>query len=199
MTNVENSKYELMIIFLPDLGEEGMKKELDEIRDLIKELKGDIFHEDIWGVRDFAYTIKKQDRGYYVVFNLNLGPDKLKTLEETFNLNQKLLRFLLVKTPKEHEIKTLAEYLEADEKDKAEEAKKKKEEEDKKNRPAPKRKPVKKEEKEVEVKKVEEPKEEKEEQPEIEVKKQSKKEEKERLEEVDEKLKNIINDPDISL
>lgn len=203
MTNEETFKYELMLIFLPDLGEAGITTELDEIRALVKELKGDIYHEDVWGVRDFAYTIKKQDQGYYVVFNLNLLPESLKTLEETFNLNQKLLRYLLLKTPKEHEIKTLTEYLEEAELAKEEEEKKKKEEEDKKSKPAqPKRAPMNKEVEKV-PEKVEAKKEEvKEEAPaksEEEQKKISKKEEKEKLEEVDEKLKNIINDPDISL
>ena len=80
MDNTENSKYEIMVILLPDLGEEGSKKELDEIRSLITENEGEIYHEDVWGIRDFAYKMKKQEQGFYAVFNFTLGPEKVRKM-----------------------------------------------------------------------------------------------------------------------
>ena len=175
MTNEETFKYELMLIFLPDLGEAGITTELDEIRALVKELKGDIYHEDIWGVRDFAYTIKKHDQGYYAVFNFKLEPTKLQALNKPLNLNQEVLRYLITKTPEGYTLVTLEQY--------AEEAAKEEEEAKKKKEDSAKKKVVK---QSVEKAQVVE-------------KKVEKKESKPKSSESEDKLKDIINDPDISL
>lgn len=198
MENLETSKYELMAILLPDLGEESTKKEMDVIRSLITENGGEIFNEDIWGIKELAYRIKKQDEGFYFVFNFSMPSLKVKNLEDPLNLNQKVLRYLLLSLPKSYEIKTLAEYEKEAEKEREEEAKKKEEKEEKK-RPARKpiekpkaksKKPIEKHEQKVSEK----------EEKEISVpKKEEKKTSASKLSEVDEKLKNIINDPDISL
>ncbi len=125
MENLENSKYEIMVILLPDLGEEGTKKEMDVIRSLITENGGEIFNEDIWGVRDLSYKIKKQEEGFYLVFNFSMSSLKVKNLEDPLNLNQKVLRYLILSLPKAYEIKTLASYEAEAEQAKEEEAKKK--------------------------------------------------------------------------
>ena len=114
MENLETTKYEIMLILLPDLGEEKTKSELDEVRSVISENGGEIFHEDLWGVREFAYRIKKLDEGYYAVFNFTMEPGKLKKLDKPLELNQSVLRYLIVKTPSIHEIITLEEYEEKD-------------------------------------------------------------------------------------
>ena len=54
-----SQKYEIMVLLLPDLGEKATEDALNEVRNLLKEHDGEIYHEDIWGVRDLAYTIKK--------------------------------------------------------------------------------------------------------------------------------------------
>jgi len=181
-----------MAVFLPDLGEEGTSKALDELKKLLEENSAKVTAEDLWGLRDFAYTIKKHDQGYYVVLNLEMDPEKLPELEKPLNLNKELLRFMFVKLPKNYTFKTLAEYEEEAEKEAEELAKEKAEKEEAKARRNPKRAPrpaktaPKKEEKKEEVK---------------EVKKEKKIEKlvKPDLSEVDKKLKSIIDDPDITL
>lgn len=207
-TPEEQVKYELMLILQPDLGEDVTQKELDEIRGMITHAGGEIFHEDIWGVQEMSYTIKKQTSGYYIVFNTTLNPSMIKELENTLNIHQPVLRYLLVHTPGHYQIKTFKEY-QADAEVLAKQAQEEKDEKKaamKRRKSSPKKEeavkeaPVKKEEpvKKEKVEKVE--KEEKvvveeEEVPE----KKTPKEEKANLDAVDEKLKNIINDPDISL
>ena len=85
------SKYELMLIIPPDLGEEGSKKELDEVRKLISSNGGEIYHEDLWGTRDLAQRIKNHDQGYYAVFNLTLDPTKVSEIEGVLNISQPVL------------------------------------------------------------------------------------------------------------
>jgi len=206
-----STKYELMVILQPDLGEDETKKQLDEIRSLITEQEGEIYSEDIWGIQEFAYTIKKQNEGYYAVFYFSMPSIKVKELDSSFNLNQQLIRFLITKTPHDFEIKTFDEYQEEAEIKSKEREKKRNEKKDKiakkETKPTPKvKKTEPKEEPKEEPKKEkpaskpkEEPKEEpKKEEPKDEPK-EEKKEKKADLNDFDEKLKSLINDPDISL
>lgn len=188
-------------MFTPDLGEEETNKELDEVRELITSNGGNIFNEDIWGVRELAYPIRKQEQAFYAVFNFEMPPQNLKDLEKPMGLNQQLVRYLITKTPSNYEMVTLEEYEEVAAKEKEEREKEKAEKEANKRRPAsPKPRETKKiERKEAPKKEV---KEEKKEEPKEEAAPETvapKREKKPKLDEVDEKLKSIIDDPDISL
>ncbi len=176
------TKYELMFILLPDLGEKKTTEEIDEVKNLITSANGEIFHEDVWGIRDLAYPIKKQEQGYYVVLNFTMDGKAIPEIEHNFNISQSVLRYMFTKTPVDYSMVTLAEYEAAAEAEEAEKEKEKEEKEAAKRKPAPKPAPKKK----PAVKK-EEP-----------VKETPKKEES-KLEDVDAKLKSIIDDPDISL
>lgn len=203
--------YEIMLIILPNLGEDGTKKALDEVKHLITSHGGKISHEDIWGVQDFAYRIKKHDSGYYVVLNMNFPPDQVSELERALNINQQVLRYLITITPANYQLKTFVEYQAEIKTAKEEEERQNKEAKAKKeaSMPAPRPRVIEKREipkKEVvvekkvvkeEVEKVEKVEEVVEKAPEKKVVKETSS--KSKLEEVDEKLKNIINDPDISL
>lgn len=178
----DRSKYELMVIIDPDLGENGAKKRLDEIRKLLGHQKAEIFFEDIWGLRDLSYPIKKRRKGFYVVFDFTLLPAKLKEIDSTITLDREVLRHMVVKLPFKYEAKSYA-VLEVEEKKPVVE---------KQPYPpkfAPKKKTEKPEEKKQEVV-AEEP-----------AKKTSRKTEEKKetsLEEVDAKLKSIIDNPDIN-
>ena len=207
-TAIENlTNYELMLILPPNLGEESSLKELAEIKKLITSGGGDIYHEDIWGLKEFSYKIKKYNEGFYIVLNFKAEGNKILELEKEFNLNQKVLRYLMIKTPKQYELKTLEEYQAEAKKAKAEAEESKKEKEKPRTKPKAKKptvepelKKIPKEEVAVEEVKVEKVKEE--EAKEEEAKKPEEKVESKGeadLADLDEKLKSIINDPDISL
>jgi len=226
MSNELFVSYEMMMVLRPNLGEPKTKESIKEIKDAISEGGGEILNEDLWGVRELAYKIKGEDQGYYVVLNFQMEPEEVKALEKVLILHQPLIRFLIVKTPKNYTFKTYAEYQEeaqkmASEKEEAEKAKAKEEDERRNSRS---RRPVAKMEKEKPVrhtKKVEEKEEEKEEEKapkkhvakakveeeteEVKVEKEEKEvakpevHEKLSLDDVDKKLKSIIDDPDITL
>lgn len=182
----------MMVILSPDLGEKKTSEELDQIRTMITSTGGEILNEDLHGIRPFAYRIKKYDEGYYAVLNFNMEGEKVKEFEKEYNINQAILRYLITKTPKHYSFKTLAEYdadAEKAAKDKEAEAAAKKEESSRpparKPAPKPAAKPVVVKEEKPAVKE--------------EAKEEPKEEPKEKLEKVDEKLKSIIDDPDITL
>lgn len=219
----ETVRYELMLILSPALGEEGSNKELDDFRKSIASHSGSIFAEDIHGLRDLAYTIKKQNKGFYAVFLLDLPPSRVDEIQHDLNIHQAVLRHLLLKVPANYALVTLSEYDEvaakdAEERKKAKKAKSRQPEVKPVRRETPKPKPAPRsearpEDREVAPKKEvkeeskpepkeeskPEPKEESKPEPKPEPKAEPKKPSKAELDEVDEKLRSIINDPDITL
>lgn len=102
-------KYELMVILDPNIGEEAASKEVEKLKGEIKEFEGNVSSDDFWGIRDLAYRIKKENRGYYAVLNFEIDPSKTKEFEKDLSLNQAVLRYLLIKTPNYYELKTFVD------------------------------------------------------------------------------------------
>jgi small subunit ribosomal protein S6 len=44
-----------------------------------------------------AYSIKKKDRGHYILYRINIDPQSVIPLERAFKLNTSVLKYLLVK------------------------------------------------------------------------------------------------------
>lgn len=67
---------------------------------LVKKLTGEdgkVVKEDLWGVRDLSYPIKKQTKGYYAHFEFNTEPKLVKGLDKSLKLEEDILRYLLVR------------------------------------------------------------------------------------------------------
>lgn len=92
-------QYELMVIISGELTDGEFEKELGEIRKLLKESTKGISYEDLWGKRDLAFKIKKDRRGYYVVFNFAAEPKAISEMRTTMKLNPVVLRHLIVTLP----------------------------------------------------------------------------------------------------
>lgn len=92
-----------MIIFSGDLPEQDFERELEKARKNLKEYTQNIDNEDLWGRREFAYRIKKQKRGYYVIFNFRAEAPAIQELRTSVKLNPYVLRHLLVTLPENYE------------------------------------------------------------------------------------------------
>ncbi|MDR0910063.1 MAG: 30S ribosomal protein S6 [Spirochaetaceae bacterium] len=47
--------------------------------------------------RDLAYEVQKRRRARYVLYNLNIEPEKITLLDRSFKLNANLLKYLFVR------------------------------------------------------------------------------------------------------
>lgn len=88
-------KYELMVIVDPDIGEKAIKEHFDKLRKHIAALKGEVFYEDDWGLRNLAYQIKKRNNGYYMIFDLLLEPEHIQEFDRKLRLDTEVLRHML--------------------------------------------------------------------------------------------------------
>jgi len=89
-----NKNYETVIIFTPVLNNEEVKKQIKKYTDLIKEDKGNIVHEDHWGLKQLAYPIQKKTTGIYHIVEYNAPGDFVDKLELQFRRDENVMRFL---------------------------------------------------------------------------------------------------------
>lgn len=88
-------KYELMTIFPID--EEKSKKAVEEVRGTLTSFGAEIEEEKLFDDRDLAYEIEKEKKGHFVLFTLNLNPDKITEIGKAFKIQKNLLKYLFVK------------------------------------------------------------------------------------------------------
>lgn len=90
------NSYLLTLVLKADLDEKDRKGLLDAV--LKKALgSGKATKEDMWGVRDLAYPIKKQTKGYYAHFEFETDPALVKDLDKVLKVEEDILRYLLVR------------------------------------------------------------------------------------------------------
>jgi small subunit ribosomal protein S6 len=88
-------KYDLVALF-PSEEEIFRQGKEAVVAGLAKNGAHDVKEEDM-GDRLLAYSIKKRDRGHYVLFTMDFDPQKIVPAERAFKLNQNLLKYLFVR------------------------------------------------------------------------------------------------------
>ncbi len=91
------ANYELMLIINPTLSEEEVKSTLKEIAGIIKKHSWKIEKEDVWGEKKLAYKINNSEKGYYILYDLDINWIKIKDINKIFNLNLNIWRYMFVK------------------------------------------------------------------------------------------------------
>lgn len=90
--------YEVVFIFRTEA--DAYSAGLEKVKEELKKAGANIVKEDDMGDRELAYQIKKESRGHYHFFDLELKPDAIVTLERNFKLFNEVLKFMFVKKEK---------------------------------------------------------------------------------------------------
>ena len=85
-------RYELLAIY--PLGENEIAAEKG-LAEMVTKNGFAITEVDKWGVKNLAYAIKKETKGYYLRFIIEKGDTK--GLEKSLSFDDKILRYILVK------------------------------------------------------------------------------------------------------
>lgn len=88
--------YETLCVFHPELPEARVKELAAWMQTIVENSQGTVSKVEEWGMRDLAYRIKKQRRGYYVLLEHDSESVALNELERNLRLNEDVLRFLSV-------------------------------------------------------------------------------------------------------
>ena len=64
------ANYESVLIARQDLGASQINTLVSELSEVIKKEGGEVVKVDNWGLKNLAYRIKKNRKGYYVLLNI---------------------------------------------------------------------------------------------------------------------------------
>jgi len=96
------NRYETVFILTPVLSEEQTKDAVKNYKNLLKEGKAKIVHEESWGRKKLAYPIQKKTTGFYHLFEYEAEGAFIDKFELAFRRDEKIMRFLTVRMEKEH-------------------------------------------------------------------------------------------------
>lgn len=89
--------YEMMMIVDPDLDEEGKNKAVEKVEGMIKERGGEIKERIDWGVRKFAYPVKKKEEGHYYILKFSAPGDAPLDIRKELRLVREIFRLMIIK------------------------------------------------------------------------------------------------------
>jgi small subunit ribosomal protein S6 len=91
-----NNQYEIAVLYHPDL-EIDLEKATSKIEKILADNKAKIVNTDNWGKRKLAYPITKQDFAVYVFYTVEIPAANVAKIEQTFNITDEVIRFLITK------------------------------------------------------------------------------------------------------
>ena len=89
--------YETMFVVKPTLTQEEITQQIDFYKAAILNNGGEINATLDMGMRNLAYEIKKNKRGYYFVIYFKAEPKLVLELERLYRINEEVLRFIVIK------------------------------------------------------------------------------------------------------
>lgn len=91
------ANYELMLIVNPTLSEEDRTSSIENLKALFEKNEVKVEKEDVWGDKKMAYKINKSDRGFYILYNLDMNGKLIKELSKSINLDRNIIRYMFSK------------------------------------------------------------------------------------------------------
>ena len=89
--------YETLFIVTPDSSEEDLKAVATKIKGVISGMNGIVTSYDEQGKKKLAYSVKKQNKGYYVLMDYVGSADIVFEIERNMRLDDRVLKYLTVK------------------------------------------------------------------------------------------------------
>ena len=89
------SKYEIMYILRANLEEAARQEEIAKLQKILESLNGKVTDTKEWGLRDFAYTMKEEKKGYYVILKVTADQACLNEFNRQVKLDNNVLRHLI--------------------------------------------------------------------------------------------------------
>lgn len=90
-------EYDLNVILLPHLSEQQLQAEKDAIQSQVERNGGEILSLDEWGLKRFAYPIRKLNEGHYLIYRTTLSGNAPRAIETALRQRDNVMRVLIVK------------------------------------------------------------------------------------------------------
>jgi small subunit ribosomal protein S6 len=92
-------EYEVTVVIQPLLEEAERNQLVERLNDLLipgTREEGALVANH-WGLRQLAYPIRKFQEGYYILFEAQLDPTRIRDIERSMQYNEDVLRYLVVR------------------------------------------------------------------------------------------------------
>ncbi len=90
-------RYETICILRSNLSEDQVTSVIDYANKIILDDAGTIISLNKWGMKKFAYLIKKETQGYYVYCDYAGTPAAVAEVERRFRIDDSVLKYMTVK------------------------------------------------------------------------------------------------------
>ena len=94
------NQYETVFIATPVLSENQMKEAVQKFKKVITDNKGEIVHEENWGLKKLAYPIQKKSTGFYYLIEFKGQGNLIEKLEVQYRRDERIIRFLTFRMEK---------------------------------------------------------------------------------------------------
>lgn len=84
--------YETVFIARQDLTADDVDALAGKLSKIITDGKGKIVSKEYWGLRNLAYKVKKNNRGHYVLLNINAEYPAVAELNRVMGFNEDIIR-----------------------------------------------------------------------------------------------------------
>ncbi|MBI9081522.1 MAG: 30S ribosomal protein S6 [Pseudodesulfovibrio sp.] len=91
------NNYETLVLLSPELAEDNRKELLDNLTSIVDREGGKMVETDDWGLRQLAYPVQKQTRGYYVRLVYDAPGTVVAELERIIRITDGIFKFMTVK------------------------------------------------------------------------------------------------------
>lgn len=91
-----SKQYETVFILTPVLSDEQTREAVSSYKKLLKELNAKIVHEESWGLKKLAYSIKKKNSGFYQLFQIEAPGEAISQLETAYKRDERVLRYITI-------------------------------------------------------------------------------------------------------
>ena len=112
--NAVSNIYEVGYLFIPTIGEELINTNYTNLKDVIASFGGEMISDEMPKFMNLAYSMKKTIANirntfytaYFGWFKFKMDREKVLELKKNLDLNNDILRFLILKTVRENTIST---------------------------------------------------------------------------------------------
>jgi len=89
-------KYEIMYILRSNLEQEAIKAEIEAAKNIITSNNSKVLDVKEWGLRELAYEIEHNRKGYYVVMNVEATKEAINEFNRIAGYSEQIIRHIVV-------------------------------------------------------------------------------------------------------
>ncbi len=90
--------YETVVIIRQDMSADDVDNLVGKLEKVISDKKAKLISKEYWGLRKMAYKINKNDRGHYILLNIDASNEAIDELNRVMKFNEDIIRNLTMKS-----------------------------------------------------------------------------------------------------